>query len=88
MQESKESVIKIAKKYNINSKTVQSTKGTLSNLTVCFSVSLKNLHELDSHNSGHESEAHSIVKWRHRNSVSDRILRNIKLRSSLLFSIT
>ena len=45
IQESKESVIKIAKKYNINPKTVQ--------------------------------------KWRHRDSVSDRSSRNIKLRSSL-----
>jgi hypothetical protein len=34
---------------------------------------------------GHESETHSIVKWRHRESVSDRSLRSIKLRSSLLF---
>jgi hypothetical protein len=60
IQESKESVIKIAKKYNINAKTVRSTKWILSNLTACFSVLLKKLHALD----GPESEAHSIVKWR------------------------
>jgi hypothetical protein len=48
MQESKESFIKIAKKYNINPKTIQSTKGILFNLTACFSVLLKKLHALDS----------------------------------------
>lgn len=48
IQESKESVIKMAKKYNINPKTVQSTKWILFNLTACFSVSLKKLHALDS----------------------------------------
>jgi hypothetical protein len=48
IQESKESVIKIAKKYNINLKTIQSTKWILFNITACFSVLLKKLHALDS----------------------------------------
>jgi hypothetical protein len=62
IQESKESVIKIAKKYNINPKTVQSTKWILFKSHCLFFSFTEKTSRAQFPPLGHESETHSIVK--------------------------